>query len=407
MPTQSRNRIALLLFVLPLFVSPCFAQTSVTIETISGTTVSGDLKNIDTDGTLVGAGLEGVNIQQVLSIATDRKSTLTPAKTVQLKLVDGGQLFVNSPTIDGETIKFAPTSTKLSSISIQSVRAIVFDDSDLIREALAKPATNEDTIIVENKKGLSRVAGVLESLDDQELVLNFNGKSRPINRQKRKILAIVIADLGLEPPQGMITTLSLTDGSTLRGALTGIDESSISMLLTGKQVIQVPHEHFVRLDIDSDSIAYLSAMEPTEVRQQAQFTVERQWQRNLSVEGNPIRLLVSASDSKESTQIQKFENGIGTSSFSRIVFENTNEFSRFRTTAGIDAETSGRGDCVMRVEGDGITLWSQRIRGSDPAVEVDVDIKGISQVALIVDTGEQFDLADHADWARARFVKTE
>ena len=174
----------------------------------------------------------------------------------------------------------------------------MFDDSDLIREALAKPATNEDTIIVENKKGLSRVAGVLESLDDQELVLNFNGKSRPINRQKRKILAIVIADLGLEPPQGMITTLSLTDGSTLRGALTGIDESSISMLLTGKQVIQVPHEHFVRLDIDSDSIAYLSAMEPTEVRQQAQFTVERQWQRNLSVEGNPIRLLVSASDSK-------------------------------------------------------------------------------------------------------------
>jgi hypothetical protein len=61
----------------------------------------------------------------------------------------------------------------------------------------------------------------------------------------------------------------------------------------------------------------------------------------------------------------------------------------------------------MRVEGDGITLWSQRIRGGEPSVEIDVDISGISQVALVVDPGEQFDLADHADWARARFLKTE
>ena len=76
-------------------------------------------------------------------------------------------------------------------------------------------------------------------------------------------------------------------------------------------------------------------------------------------------------------------------------------------TVGIDAETEGRGDCVMRVEGDGIALWSQRIRGDDNAVEIDVDISGIREVALIVDPGEQFDLADHADWAEARFLKTD
>ena len=135
--------------------------------------------------------------------------------------------------------------------------------------------------------------------------------------------------------------------------------------------------------------------------------VARQWKRNQSIEGNPIRLLVPSSGSKEETEIQTFANGIGTSSYSRLVFENTKNFSRFLATVGIDAETEGRGDCEMRVEGDGITLWSQRIRGSDTAVEIDVDISGIGKIALVVDPGEQFDLADHADWAKARFLKTD
>ena len=151
----------------------------------------------------------------------------------------------------------------------------------------------------------------------------------------------------------------------------------------------------------------MSTLDPVEAQQQPQFTVARKWKRNQSIEGNPIRLLVSNNGSEEAAEVQEFENGIGTSSYSRIVFENTKDFSRFMATAGIDAETEGRSDCERRVEGDGITLWSQRIRGGGTAVEIDVDISGIRQIALVVDPGEQFDLADHADWAKARFLKTK
>ncbi len=383
----------------------CFAQETVTVETISGQTVGGTLQSVAEDGSLIGAGFDGINIEQVLSIATNRESKSPPSNTVQLQLVDGGQLSVLAPTIDGETIRFQPTAAKLDSISIQSVRAIVFRDSDLIREAISQPATDKDTVIVDRGESLAQVSGVLEALDTDKLQLNFNGKSRPIKSEK--IAAVVIADLGLSPPQGTFATLALTDGSTIRGVLDLIDATSVSLTLTGKQTIRVAREFLIRLDIDSDSIAFLSSMNPIEVRQQPQFTVARQWRRNLSVEGNPIRLPVASSESEGARQIQKFDNGIGTSSFSRLVFENTKEFSRFLATVGIDAETAGRGDCIMRVEGDGITLWSQRIRGGELAVDINVNITGIRQIALIVDPGEQFDLADHADWARARFLKTE
>ena len=400
------NRIPTFIFLfiaLFFFGNHCSAD-EVTVETISGKTLTGDLTNVDADGSLVGEGLDGINIAQVLSIATSRKSNSPKETSVELKLVDGGQLFVSSPMINGETVSFEPTASQLDSISIQSIRAIVFRNSNLLQEAIAQPATDEDTVIVDRKDSLSRAAGILESLDATHLHLNFGGKSRPIKREK--VAAVVIADLGLKAPLGTFATISLIDGSSIRGVLTSVDATSVTLTLTGKQTVRIARKSLVRLDIDSDSIAFLSALNPIEVRQQPQFSVQRQWRRNLSVEGNPIRLF-GAQESEKALQIQTFDNGIGTSSFSRLVFENTKDFSRFLATVGIDAETDGRGDCVMRVEGDGITLWSQRIRGGEPSVEIDVDISGISQVALVVDPGEQFDLADHADWARARFLKTE
>ena len=393
------------LIILAIHASYCCGQDEIAVETISGQRLSGQLQKIDAEGNLVGEGFEGVNVEQVLAMATKRQ-TAASGGNIKLGLVDGGQLVVADALVDGESINFSRSPIGLESISLQTVRSIVFQDSDAIREAVAQPATDEDTVIVAKESSLARVSGVFESLDAVQLMLNFKGKSRPINREK--IAAVVIADLGLAAPTGIIATASFIDGSTVKGALVGFEENSIALELTGKQIINVAREHLVRIDISSESIAYLSSLEPIEARQQPQFTVARQWQRNRSIEGNPLRLLVDGdAKSKESTQIRTFDNGIGTSSYSRLVFDNSNSFSRFLATVGIDAETEGRGDCEMRVEGDGITLWSQRVRGSDAAIDIEVDISGISQIALIVDPGEQFDLADHANWVRARFLKTE
>ena len=261
-------------------------------------------------------------------------------------------------------------------------------------------------MIVSTADSLARVSGFLESLDAEKLQLNYKGSSRPIKREK--VTAIIIADTDLDPPQGIKANALFVDGSFIKGALVKLDDQSITMELSGKQQIKIASEFLYRIEVLSDSIAYLSSLEPVEAVQQPQFVVARPWQRNSSIAGNPLRLKVASEDSGTATSpLKTFSNGIGTSSFSRLVFENTNDFSRMMVTAGIDAETEGRGDCVMRIEGDGIALWSKRIRGDDTAVDVDVDISGIKQIALIVDPGEQFDLADHADWADARFLKTK
>ena len=118
--------------------------------------------------------------------------------------------------------------------------------------------------------------------------------------------------------------------------------------------------------------------------------------------GNPIQLKYASSG-----RVVDFEKGIGTRSYTSIVFENSDGFSHFRTVVGIDAETNGNGDCEMIIEGDGIRLWSKRVTGTSDPEPVVVPIKDINEVALIVLPGANFDLADHAVWADAKFTKSE
>ena len=63
----------------------CFAQGEMAVETISGEKLSGNLQRIDAGGTLIGGGFEGVNIEQILSISTGRKSNPPATGLVKLR----------------------------------------------------------------------------------------------------------------------------------------------------------------------------------------------------------------------------------------------------------------------------------------------------------------------------------
>jgi hypothetical protein len=149
-------------------------------------------------------------------------------------------------------------------------------------------------------------------------------------------------------------------------------------------------------------LVYLSDLEPVEVEERPLFAVARSWKRDRSVTNQPLSLSFADSNRRAT-----FAKGLGVKSYSRLVFENGNEFTRFRATVGIATETQGRGDCEMTVLGDGIELWTQRIKSGDDPQPVSVDISGMALIELVVSPGEEFDLADHANWAEARFLKSQ
>jgi len=211
-----------------------------------------------------------------------------------------------------------------------------------------------------------------------------------------------MADLGLPAPSGLAATLNLTDGSTIVGVIAELNAGKLTLQLSGSNSLEIDTNYLASINIQSDRLLFLSDIEPVDVQQKTEFALQLEWQKDRSVENRPLTFR-----SDKNGSITAFNKGLGTQAFTELVFENRDDFDHFRATVGIDAETRGRGDCQVVVRGDGIELWSGRIRGSDEPVELDLDISNMKKIALVVYPGNDFDLADHCNWANARFVRTK
>ncbi len=100
---------------------------------------------------------------------------------------------------------------------------------------------------------------------------------------------------------------------------------------------------------------------------------------------------------------KSFERGVGTHASSEFTVDLAEGAERFRAMVGVDDEPcSGAGSVVFVVEGDGRELARTGvIRLKDPAIEIDVDVRGVKALTLIVEDGGDGINYDHADWAEA------
>lgn len=369
------------------------AQTE--IRWIDGSTTPATIESVSADGMVSGEGVPvDTRIEKIAAYQTETPAIAPGA--VEVLIAGQGKLFTNGIEIQDSMANISSTSGAAMQVPLDLIQAVVFKRTTLVSKQLADRSDSADTVIVDTPDGEKVVAGIFEGLAQGKLGLNFNGKSRKISVEK--INAISLADLGLNMAEG--TVVELCDGSVLNGKIVNVNGGTLTFAVTSNHSLQIPWAVVAVLEVQSDNLVYLSNLDPIAVQQQSIFAPQRNWQRDRSIESNPIRLRAPDKSSP-----QTYRKGIGTHSYCKLEFANTNKFERFQTIAGIDAETNGRGDCQMSVYADGIKLWSQRITGQTPPEALDVDITGMAKVTLIVEPGEQFDLADHANWADAKFVK--
>ena len=397
------QRFALLQIALMFCASQItFAEAQdVTITTITGDEINATLSSI-ARGELVGDEIpDGTNLENVMAIRTKGVVAVQTPK-VAVFLTDGGRINASSVTYKNENFTIA-TDFGAVSLTPDAVKGLLFRlpfaDQSAFGRALANRSTESDRVIAESPKGEQSALGLLESITSDKVFFNYKDESRSISISR--MIGIVAADLRPPPLAGVIGTISLTEGSTVRGSIDGLESGKLSIGLAGRQSISIPMTSVSAISIASDRVVYLSDLTPLEVEQNALATLDFPWKRDLSVAGNPIRL----NNSKLGTSTT-FSKGLGVHSANRLEFANEG-FDRFAATVGIDAETGGRGHCEVSVWADGIKLWSETITGTTDPKNVDVEIDGLERIALVVQNGQHLDLGDHVDWADARFLKTK
>lgn len=370
------------------------------IGLVDGSSFTASIESVSPDGTVTGKQIpDGLNIGDIVSISTARTVKDSGAAKTRVVTVAGGKIFVTNPTVSDELVQFNSKSG-LRSLPLQSVRAIIWKESPGLTKSMAAPSKEDDRVHALGKSGEQKVEGILEKVDSESLYINYKGKSRPIGLGK--VTAVITADLGITNPPGSQATVQLTDGSKLIGVISQYSNGNLTLKMAGTDAVEIESDLIASVSIVSDRLTYLSDLKPVLVEEKSVFAIQRDWQRDQSVERN--RLSIRSADGEK---ITTYSRGIGAQSYSNLTFENTRDFDRFSAVVGIDAETMGAGDCRMVVLGDGIELWSKRIKADEGPAKIDVEISGMKQVSLVVYPGEQFDLGDHANWCNARFLKTK
>ena len=372
-----------------------------TFTTLTGEVHRGELTSISEEGSLQLASGETLALGDLASIERTSTTGETPAGKYEIYLAGGTRVRTSSVVIRDEQLT-VESHFGTWRVPLETMQAIVFQPNVAaanVAEVMANPSRELDTLIAQADSGIQSVLGLVDSVGEGKVGGEFDGQARTVGLER--VIAIVAADLDLPQSPGGQASLECLDGSMIRGPLRGLHDGIATVELAGGITLEIPWTSVGRVTLASDRLIWLSDLEPTEVIEQPLVTAPLPWKRNLSVGGNRLALAQSGLDART----VEFDRGLGVQAGSRLTFAVPEGFNRFAATVGIDAETQGHGDCRMVLKGDGLELWSQRVRGGEEARVIQVEIGGVRELSLIVEPGEMLDLGDHADWANARFLQ--
>jgi len=373
-----------------------------TLMLLDGTTVRGVVEGLD-DGLLKVKGGKDVELGRVWRIErSNRPVGKAPDQTVAtIHLLGGGKIHaVKLATAEGE-VRFDWLGGREAALPLNDVRAVRFKfkpagdaalDPTPFIEASRAERSRRDALFIEREGKLLSVEGVLEAIGPKKLTFRFNDESRTIDRDK--VFGLTLATTA-EPPEAVgWAGVALVDGSSVWGRPVALADGTMQLDRTGEARLAVPWAKVHHVDFNSPRLAFVDELDP--VREVANAIVTYAW---------PMRRGRNVMNQTMKIGDQAYDRGLGVHAESRLAYDLDGRFDRFIATIGVDASTAELGDCVFRVEGDGRELLSQRMRGSDGAKTIRVDVGDVERLELVVEAGENLDIGDRANWANARLIR--
>jgi hypothetical protein len=196
-------------------------------------------------------------------------------------------------------------------------------------------------------------------------------------------------------PEGVHAIVHCDDGTAVTGSPLGIQEGRLHLKTAIGLDLDLDLARVLRLDFRGGRLTFLSDMEPSSVVETPCFDVVWAHRRDLSVDGNPLRL-----------GDREYTKGLGVHSRCEISYALGGRHTRFLAHVGIDEEVGDRGNAHVQVLVDGEVKFERKaLRGRDAPVPVALDVAGAKVLTLRVDFGEELDICDHVDWAAARLIR--
>ena len=404
MPRHRRDPIrGALLATSALFALSLTVLEADQVITLEGDLVEGQVQQITVEDGLHLEGQDPWPLEKLRAIvpSTQAEDIMPAAYTVWL--TNGSRFTTNVLKLADETYQIDnPVLGKLE-VPIDLVWAVRLGqanpDSRFARAVRSYVELEEDTIYVTGTgtTEMQEVNSLIDALDEQGLTFDQDGELKVL--PAAQVHGVLLASPPFEPDTDpwITSRLTLSDGSLISGNLAALADGQLDMLLGEGMKIDLAWDQVRRLTIESDLLHYLSDLEPTQAETEAIYALPRTWKRDLNVRGNALRL-----------GQDRYEKGLGVASGTTLTFANDASYTLFTATIGIDAQRAPAGDCAFVIRAGKEELFRERLRSTDPAKFIKLEVEDIQALTLTVEPASGgLDLSDDANWAEACFLQLE
>lgn len=339
-----------------------------------------------------------------MSLAGARgKPERTPG--VWVELVDGSRLVGTDYSVRSGRARVGMAGGGVVEISTRDVVTVRLQPpTETSREewlGIMESDVDSDLLVVRRADALDYHRGTLRDVTDEVVEFDLGGDLLPVKRTKVEGLVYYHAS-GRELGE-MVCRIADADGSRWAAGSLALEGGELRWTTPLGVDVARPLAEVTRIDFSQGKIVYLSDLEPESMVWTPYFGPARDLpalarlfapREDRGLEPGPLRL-----------DGRVYGKGLALHSRTRLVYRLPGRFRQFKATVGIDDRVRPRGNVRLVIHGDDRVLLETAVAGTDPPQSIELDLKDVRRLGILVDFGEDLDVADHLDLCEARVVK--
>ncbi|MFP6619252.1 MAG: NPCBM/NEW2 domain-containing protein [Pirellulaceae bacterium] len=385
------------------------APPQLEVRPLNGPALQGALISLDTKQLKIStdSGEKSLSIKELATASINPPPALMTEKpSVWVQLIGGSLVHgtnyvlkdkkITLTLLSGDTLKLAPSA-------IRTVRFQAFEEGSREHFNRITQADASGDVIIIRRAGqtLDELEGIVRGINEDTILFEFDGDKIPVDREK--VFGIRYYQAAGKTLPAPVCQVLDTSGSRLMAQAASIQSDQLELQTVSGVTIKLPVSRLITLDFSSGNLVYLSDLTATQVEWMP-YLGTRLASGRLNKLYEPRR---DRSFSGQRLQLgnQTYPKGLAIHSRTSLIYRLTDAHKSFQAVAGIDPLMGDNGHVELIISGDNKELFREAISGKDKPVTINIDITGVRRLSILVDFGQQLDIADHLLLCNARITK--
>jgi hypothetical protein len=260
-----------------------------------------------------------------------------------------------------------------------------------------------DLLIVRKKEDVDSVDGQIGDVGAESVAFAMDDEKLDVKRSK--IVGIVYYRAEEAAAPAPLAKVQTADGSAWAAKSLTLTESGCTLETAAGAKVDVPSTALARIDFSQGKVLYLSDLEWDAAQSQRTPYFGPPMPLDASIDPYAPQRDRALEGGELALGRRTYRKGLALHSRTRLVFRLPEGYRRLTALAGIDDRLSDQGSVKLDIMGDDKTLLSAIVSGGDAPLPLDLDVSGVRRLTILVDFGNDQDVADHLDLCELRIIK--